>query len=801
MTSRWTRFALMALCAVILGVAPSVTVTAQEELTIEEDEPPAGAPAVKAAADPDEVVAPKAAVPKKASPKAAAPKAAAPKAAAPKAAASIRQVKVLEGAGGLEVQVIGTGRLKPTIMKLDKKLVLDFPGAVYQGTPVILGVPGLGDVRMVRGAQFKPLPNPVARVVVELNAMIGYKEAAGAGKYTLTLATAAVAGPEAEDLNPIKPAPAVSVPPPAESAPMESMAPAIPSATPTAPPPVVAEAPPAGDAAAHAQVLHAMVNDMADRSRLVVTADGVLKYKLSSLDEGRELQLLLYDVGLKWAPPRLAVKDGPISEVKASVLPGSQVRVSIKLRDARPYHIKRDQNQVIVEVDKILEAEAQAEEMAKGGDLLHKVTMNVQNEDLQALVKALAFEAGFDNVVLSRNVTGGVTITLRDIPFAKALNLILAPSNFIWKVERGVLKVGTSDDFDREMEASALSGGGSSSGESDEGGIVTKVFRLKYVSVFEIKEAGYESGVNVSGVGQSNVTVPVVISTEILQAVRSLIVSRKGKVIADGRSNSIVVSDAASNMEKIGKLIRELDVPIPQVLIEARLIQVDKKRLESIGILWTAERATPANPTAIGGPSSINTEIGSYGVRTGWLAPGFNLDAKLDVLQQKGDIQLLLNPRITTLHDRASIVSSVDSYNFKQKTTRTSPLIGEQVIETISAVNVPVELVVRPHVNPDNTVQMEVWITMTAITDMNIGKDIPPNTAQQTARTRLIIRNRETGVIGGLLRDSVDTKENKVPVLGDLPWWLGGGFFRNTRQEKKKTELVLFLTPTIEEGI
>jgi type IV pilus assembly protein PilQ len=282
----------------------------------------------------------------------------------------------------------------------------------------------------------------------------------------------------------------------------------------------------------------------------------------------------------------------------------------------------------------------------------------------------------------------------------------------------------------------------------------------------------------------------VVISTEILQAVRSLIVSRKGKVIADGRSNSIVVSDAASNMEKIGKLIRELDVPIPQVLIEARLIQVDKKRLESIGILWTAERATPANPTAIGGPSSINTEIG-----------GFNLDAKLDVLQQKGDIQLLLNPRITTLHDRASIVSSVDSYNFKQKTTRTSPLIGEQVIETISAVNVPVELVVRPHVNPDNTVQMEVWITMTAITDMNIGKDIPPNTAQQTARTRLIIRNRETGVIGGLLRDSVDTKENKVPVLGDLPWWLGGGFFRNTRQEKKKTELVLFLTPTIEEGI
>jgi len=711
-------------------------------------------------------------------------------AAVPATGAVISRVTVMPVDGQTEVRIEGKGVLLPNVKRdvEEGKIILDFPGVTYSAAGIILNRPGLGELRAVRGAQNKGF----ARVVVEVPATVPVEQRNATGRFVLSLATRAEAGPE--DAPAATPAAAPTEPAAAPAASEAAAAPAT-GAAPSA------EAKPAGP---RARVLHAMVEDLADRVRLVVTADGVLRYKMASQAEGRELILSLFDVDLKWAPPKLAVKDGPIQDVQATETsaPSQMVRVAIKLRQIRPYHIRRDQNQVIVEVDKEAESEEAAADVAsRGGDLMHKVTLNVQNEDLTSLLKALAFEAGFDNVVCNITASQPVTISLRDVPLAKALNLILAPQNYVWKVERGVLRVALQSQFDTELDATALSGGtGDGDAEGSEGGISTRVFRLKYMSVFDIGGNPAASGIAVQGS-----SLPLYVQTDIVNAVTQMLVLRsRGRVIVDGRSNSVIVTDATSNMPKIARLIRDLDVPVPQVHILARLVQITHGTTDSFGINWTAERSTPANPTVVGaaygmGPAPASSGI-PFSLVTGFLGPGFNLEATIQMMQRRGDAEMIFNPSITTLHDRAALVESRDNKNYIRETI---VAVGNDAVTRRDALplDVPIMLMVRPHVNADHTVILETDITMTTVIPNTGGTNLPPDTTRQHATTRLVVRNRETGVIGGMLKDIKSKTVTKLPLLGDLPWFLGGALFRTETTSIEKVELVLFLTPTIAEDI
>jgi len=232
----------------------------------------------------------------------------------------IKTIAVVPVNGRVEVRIMGDGDLSAKIMVIeeDHKLVLDFAGAVYDAPKYALREPGLGDVRVVRGGQFQSPPadtSLVARVVIELKTMVPYTESQSGGKYILSLATSAGAtAPEPAALAP-QPKPAVKAAkkPPVKVAPVESEVP-------------------------RARVLHVMVTDtdLPDHVRLVVTADGVLRYKLSSRNDGRELHLALYDVDLKWSPPKLTLKEGPIAEVRAKQVqtPSRQVQIIAVTRSA-----------------------------------------------------------------------------------------------------------------------------------------------------------------------------------------------------------------------------------------------------------------------------------------------------------------------------------------------------------------------------------------------------------------------------------------------------------------------------------
>jgi type IV pilus assembly protein PilQ len=743
MNPKHIHFGLAVTLAIgLAAILPCRTViAADEELSIEED----AAPPAAASPAPAKAAAPAA---KKAVAKPAA-----------RQGSVILRINVVPLTDRVEIRVGGRGSLVPEIIRLadENKLVLDFKGATYRAPAIVLGAPGIGEVAKVRGGQFQA---GTARVVIELKKMVAYTSSSKAGVFVLVLETPGTVGPEEEAMAPASPAPAASgtVSGSAAAAAQE--------------PPVSAPA----EGGVRSRLLHAMVSDLDDRVRLVATSDGVVKYKIASQDAGKELVLTLYDMDLKWTPARIDLKDGPIASVRAEEVrkPVQHVRLDIKLRQALPYHVKRDQNQVVIEVERAGDAAASAAAASTKGDLMHRVTLNVQGEDLASLVKGLAFEAGFENVVVSqKSVTGvqPVTISLRDVPLAKALNLILAPEGLVWKVEKNVLKVAKSDVFDAELEASAVSGGSGNESDSgdEESGIVTRVFRLRYVNVLDDGDA-----------------------SAVVNSIATLLQNKKqGKVVVDGRVNALIVTDNSGNIKLIERVIRQLDISVPQVMIEARLIQIDTNKISNLGIDWKAEGNTPSNPQISG---VFPNPKGSFNVTTALLGPGFNLETVLSALITNNDAKLILNPRIATVDNRVAMITTERSVPYNTNILET--VGGVQQTRVVqNQVSVPITLAVIPHVNPNKTVILDVQIV--ASTDSAADPGVMPLITRQTARTQLIVRDGETAVIGGMLTESVRQNSQKVPLLGDLPWFLGGALFRHETSTRVKGELVLFLKPQI----
>jgi general secretion pathway protein D len=215
-------------------------------------------------------------------------------------------------------------------------------------------------------------------------------------------------------------------------------------------------------------------------------------------------------------------------------------------------------------------------------------------------------------------------------------------------------------------------------------------------------------------------------------------------------------------------------------------------------VAWSIEKANPTNPTL---SAQLQNSLDTTAMlRTGFLGPGFNLDAMLASLEQNQAVKVILNPRIATVHDRMARIDATDTLSYLKTETTTDQYGVPRVYTSVAQMAVPITLQVIPHVNPNQTVGLDVNIVSTAVTGAAEPGTAPPTT-QQTAVTQLVVKSGETAVIGGLLRDQAEKGVDKVPLLGDLPWFLGGGLFRKETTRLSKVELVLFLMPRIVDDI
>jgi type IV pilus assembly protein PilQ len=277
-----------------------------------------------------------------------------------------------------------------------------------------------------------------------------------------------------------------------------------------------------------------------------------------------------------------------------------------------------------------------------------------------------------------------------------------------------------------------------------------------------------------------------------------------GKVIVDNRTNSITVRENSEVLKEIKNIVISLDKTIPQVAIEAMLVELTTDSLKDLGIDWNIEGtfSGPAMDTSFPWQKSYTNKVISPEAEPGE-EPRFilgrislqTLTANIKILESKGEANILANPRVTTLNDSPATIKIITKTAISPETEITTTENRERVAgeyRRYEREDVGITLKVNPHVNTEGYIVLNVEPTVSSVAQSPIFSDAL-DIHERTAETKVMVKDGETLVIGGLLTKNTEEIKRKVPILGDILPFL----FSRTDKQIDKTDLVIFLTPKI----
>ncbi len=683
------------------------------------------------------------------------------------------------------VKIATTGKVRYTTLALAKpdRFLVKVMGAVLTWTPTTLDV-NHPAVQKIRAAQH----GTEVWVVVDLPRAQTWSVAPDAGGLRLAPGGAPQAV-KAPVRNAAKPTPVADDNPALETEPV-----------------TLAQAPGVTEAASY-KVVDVTLDDTGEKTRLVVTADGAIRYRLEREKKSDVLALWIHGAALTWNGKLIGLPKGAVRKVGTSVesVTGEPVvKLTVQLVQSTPYVVLKDQNQVILEMDN---PSMMSESAPSRGNLNSRVSVDFQNADFVSVLRALAQDAGFDLVLTpgAQDLQGAqnqVTVSINDQPLETVLDLLLKSRKLAYAVGGNTLRIGLASEFSTE----------------------TRVFTLKNVDVksTNLKEAlegslteGGRSKIIVDG--SANRVIVTAIPSDLFKCEAVLnrldtpsrtltrtfalnyaevnkiaplvkpMLSSGATLDINDRENAIMVTDIPGNMLRISSLIRSLDKKSKQVMIEARIVEVSLSNERDLGIRWSAAGNNPAsNPytSAASNPAAI-TAVGTLSVGT--LQSGIDINATLSVMESKGTANTISNPRIATLDNQTATLSA--SQNIPYNTS----VVSNGVVKTgVEYLELPISLSVTPHISKNNQVLLSPTV-LKVTTVVNPGN--PPETTTRSATTQMMVADGETVAIGGMVRDIESTKESKVPLLGDIP--VLGYLFKSTVVIKDKVELVVFLTPHV----
>ncbi|MFZ5801189.1 MAG: type IV pilus secretin PilQ [Candidatus Omnitrophota bacterium] len=392
------------------------------------------------------------------------------------------------------------------------------------------------------------------------------------------------------------------------------------------------------------------------------------------------------------------------------------------------------------------------------------VTLDFRDADIRNVLRILSYKSGV-NIVAGPDVSGLVTIQLNDIPWEDALKVILKTYGFGYERSGNVITVSTYEKLaeKRKIEKEL----------AEQEPLVTEVFSLNYAK-----------------------------AKEIAASVKEMLTPR-GRVNFDERTNTVVVTDSTSSLEKIREIMPSLDQVTPQVLIEAKVIETKLDNTDKLGIDWTAKvtgfgAKSPINwpfpnvaankftPTPF--PSAPSSEF-KYGT-----LDFTQFQAVLELLSARTDTNTLSNPRIVTLDNQPASITVGTKWPVAQYTYN-----SEQAKWQVSGWEYQefgILLKVTPHVNREGYITLDIAPQVSERTgDVTFDTAAVPILSTQETTTRVMIKDGETLIIAGLLKDKTTDTKRKIPILGDIP--LIGLAFTKTEKVLEKTDLLIFITPHI----
>jgi len=428
-----------------------------------------------------------------------------------------------------------------------------------------------------------------------------------------------------------------------------------------------------------------------------------------------------------------------------------------------------------------------------------KISLDFKDADIHNIFRLIA-EVSNLNVITSEDVKGKITIRLVNVPWDQALEVILSTKNLI-KIEEGnVLRITTVENVKKEREDKQ---------KEEESLLKTRETKLK----LEEPERKILK-VNYADAGELQ---------KLLLEQKEMgkgFLSPQGSVKADKRTNTLIIQDIRNRLEAIEQLIKDLDSPTPQVLIEARIVQAKTDFIRSLGIQWGGSYnqtgggqwfwgLTGNNPSAAAGwgfaaspptpltmpsnfvvnfpASTTNTPVGGFGVSFGKLTGSLvNLDLRLQMGETDGQNKVIARPKLATLDNKEAHIKQGEKIPYE-----TTSQAGTQV-QFIDAV---LSLKVTPHVTPDGSILMKVVVTRDARGTFRSPTSGVPSIDSREASTEVLVKDGETLVIGGIYESDHTETEQGIPWLMKIP--VLGWLFKKKEVIVTKRELLIFITPTI----
>ncbi|WP_428288197.1 type IV pilus secretin PilQ [Hydrogenophaga sp.] len=502
----------------------------------------------------------------------------------------------------------------------------------------------------------------------------------------------------------------------------------------------------------------------------------VVEFLKTSLPEGLRRRLDVSDFGT------------PVQSVTTTQT-GDRVRMVVSPTGNWEHSAYQSDNQFVLEVR---EQKIDSSKLTQGpGYSGEKLSLNFQNIEVRTLLQVIADFTNF-NVVTSDSVTGAVTLRLKDVPWDQALDIILQAKGLGMRKSGNVLWIAPKDEIaareKQELESKA-------SIESLET-LRTQGFQMNYAKAADIATQLVSTGSGSAGGSASN----------------ARILSDRGSVISEPRTNQLFVTDIPSRLQQVQELIAKLDIPIRQVMIEARIVEADDSFGKSLGVrlgggvrgfnvgsvngnqvqgnFGSTYGAVSTGPTLTSQPfvslpaNPGNALAASYALSL--FSPNASrfLSLEISALESDGKGRIVSSPRVVTADQVKALIEQGTEFPYQTATSSGATAIAFRKAN--------LKLEVTPQITPEGNI----------ILDLDINKDsrgesTPDGIAINTkhVQTQVLVENGGTVVIGGIFEQTERDQVNKVPLLGDLP--AVGNLFKSRERIANKSELLIFITPRV----
>ncbi len=514
----------------------------------------------------------------------------------------------------------------------------------------------------------------------------------------------------------------------------------------------------------------------------------VVEFTKSTLPEGLRRRLDVTDFGT------------PVQLVTTSQV-GDRVRMVIEPKGDWEHSAYQSENQFVVEVRA---RKIDPTKLTQGpGYNGEKLSLNFQNIEIRSLLQVIADFTNF-NIVTSDSVTGALTLRLKDVPWDQALDIIMQAKNLGMRKNGSVLWIAPKDEINAkekmEFEAQAAI--------SNLEPLRTQSFQLNYTKALVIAQGLTGTGASSGNAGGSGGN-----ATRIL--------SPRGSVIAEARTNQLFVSDIPSRLVQVAELIQKLDVPVRQVLIEARIVEASDTFGKSLGVrlgggiangvlgsnngnrvfgnLGAMPVVTPATGTTPGSALTSFTNsnfinLPATSPNNNSLAPGtfaislFNssfsrmLNLEISALEADGKGKVVSSPRVVTADQTKALIEQGTELPYQVATSSGATSIAFRKAN--------LKLEVTPQITPEGNIILTLDVNKDTV-GQNTLAGFAINTKH--VQTEVLVENGGTVVIGGIFELTEQNDESRVPVLGEVPYV--GALFRTRNRVYNKTEMLVFITP------